>query len=360
MNFTETERKRTVGSVPQRLEKPDADRAGDSRAPKRARFPRKYQPGAGLRDDVPALAVAAGVAVSAAPAFFFAFLIVLLRSASAENLGEAGGFFAGVCLFSAFALRLRDRHKFRAMQRGLKRKLLAQFNRYEGAGLARDFLPLAIVLVIEQRDLLTVALVALLVVAAVLDIAQKADAGHARKKSHKAFRWFLRAGVGDAAIFRNLQLPQCGALVVVAENHFVALRIERGAALRLNFLMIVAALRERRDLRGVEFFLQPAVALLTREGLRFFRFGQFVDRKIGKAGFQLFGCRAVDLARKAVNFAEEIDDDISAAVAAGEIVAAAFKRFDESGSAVAVAPGVGDGLRRSALLTPVRSCCCFS
>src|ERR1700687_925595 len=118
---------------------------------------------------------------------------------------------------------------------------------------------------------------------------------------------------------------------------------QRGAALPRGFFRRGRAFGERR-------FFSRAVLVLEQEGLTplaraLLRGGdsqELVDGMVREARLEFFRFYAGELARKTVNLAVKIDDDVGTLVAARQSVAAGVEGFDERAGVGAFAPGLRD------------------
>ena len=99
---------------------------------------------------------------------------------------------------------------------------------------------------------------------------------------------------------------------------------------------------------------------LAEEFLRLVRVGEFLDRETGESGLDVLRPDALDLAGEAVDFAGAVDDDIDAAVTACQEIAACLQRGDQLLPLLLVRQASVMAATRSALVIPLRSCCCCS
>src|SRR6266404_54398 len=119
--------------------------------------------------------------------------------------------------------------------------------------------------------------------------------------------------------------------------------LQGGAALPPGFFRRGRAFGKRRFFSRTVLFLvlkQEGLTLLARALLRGGDSQELVDGMVREARLEVFRFHAGELARKAVNLAVKIDDDIRTLVAAREIVAAGVEGFDERAGIGAFAPGL--------------------
>src|SRR6266851_7866907 len=121
--------------------------------------------------------------------------------------------------------------------------------------------------------------------------------------------------------------------------------LQGGAALPRGFFRRGRAFGEGRfSSRAVLFLIleQEGLTLLARALLRSGDSQELLDRMVRQACLEVFRFYAGELARKTVNLAVQIDDDVGTLVAAGEIIAAGVEGFDERAGVGAFAPGLRD------------------
>ncbi len=121
--------------------------------------------------------------------------------------------------------------------------------------------------------------------------------------------------------------------------------LQGGAALPRGLFRRGRAFGKRRFFSRAVLFLvleQEGLTLLARALLRRGDSQELVDGMVGEARLEVFRFYAGELARKTVNFAVKIDDDVGTLVAAGEIIAAGVEGFDERAGVGAFAPGLRD------------------